>query len=86
MCKALGWVGVGVKPIRACLCLWSQRPSLCCGAPPQGLDYQPGPEPGTLHEHGPEGADADAHVWSKAASLMVLFGSGRLSPHQSASL
>ena len=28
MCKALGWVGVGVKPIRACLCLWSQRPSL----------------------------------------------------------
>ena len=21
MCKALGWVGVGVKPIRACLCL-----------------------------------------------------------------
>ena len=23
-----GWVGVGVKPIRACLCLWSQRPSL----------------------------------------------------------
>ena len=24
MCKALGWVGVGVKPIRACLCLWSQ--------------------------------------------------------------
>ena len=24
MCKTLGWVGVGVKPIRACLCLWSQ--------------------------------------------------------------
>jgi len=22
------WVGVGVKPIRASLCLWSQRPSL----------------------------------------------------------
>ena len=28
MCKALGWVGVDVKPIRACLCLWSQRPFL----------------------------------------------------------
>ena len=28
VCKALGWVGMGVKPIRACLCLWSQRPSL----------------------------------------------------------
>ena len=28
--KALEWVGVSVKPIRACLCLWSQRPSLLC--------------------------------------------------------
>ena len=28
VCKALGLVRVGVKPIRACLCLWSQRPSL----------------------------------------------------------
>ena len=33
MCKALGWVGVGVKPIRACLCLWSQRPSLLWCSP-----------------------------------------------------
>ena len=31
--KALGWVGVGVKPIRACLCLWSQRPSLLWCSP-----------------------------------------------------
>ena len=23
-----GWVGVGVKPIRACLCLWSQQERL----------------------------------------------------------
>ena len=29
-------VGVGVKPIRVCLCLWSQRPSLlwCSPEPP----------------------------------------------------
>ena len=33
MCKVLGWVGVGVKPIRACLCLWSQRPSLLWCSP-----------------------------------------------------
>ena len=26
MCKALGWVDVGVKPIRSCLCLWSAKP------------------------------------------------------------
>ena len=41
MCKALGWVGVGVKPTRACLCLWSQRGPLCCSAPPQGLCNAP---------------------------------------------
>jgi len=33
VCKALGWVGVGVKPIRVCLCLWSQRPSLLWCSP-----------------------------------------------------
>ena len=33
VCKALGWVVVGVKPIMACLCLWSQRPSLLWCSP-----------------------------------------------------
>ena len=28
-----GWVGVGVKPIKARLCLWSQRPSLLWCSP-----------------------------------------------------
>ena len=38
LCKALGWVGVGVKPIRACLCLWSQRPSLLWCSPARCLN------------------------------------------------
>ena len=41
MCKALGWVGVGVKPIRACLCLWSQRPSLLWCSPAVKCRHKP---------------------------------------------
>ena len=38
VCKAPGWVGVGVKPVRSCCGI---RGLLCCGAPPQGLCKAP---------------------------------------------
>jgi len=41
VCKALGWVVVGVKPIRAFLCLWSQRPSLLWFSPAGEAMYYP---------------------------------------------
>ena len=64
MCKALEWVGVGVKPIRACLCSWSQRPSLLWCSPAGAVHDKPGSTCSRIGSkvpapHKPEGRDPD---------------------------
>ena len=74
MCKALGWVGVGVKPIRACLCLWSQRPSLLwCSPAGAVLERRPPTEGPAKKTFKPKRQVGVGSAWTMPTTIRFLF-------------